>query len=346
MTTAAEPTAPADDRRPARRPGWRPVRAQGGGRASSPYADGAGFALMIVAALVFGSLASGFALSVANTVLYTVLLTLGLNLVVGYTGQLDFGHAAFFGIGGYVAAKLMLGTPGIDFLLVLLVSAGAGMAASALIGLPVFRFRGHFLALVTLAFGEIVHTLGLNLEWTGGANGLPGIPPAQILGFEFSDNVSLYWLGLVLVTIAGAVVFFLVTRRPGRAMMAVRDDELAARASGIRPFWYKQLAFTVAGGMAGVAGAYFAAFFAFVGPDSFNLELSILLVEMVFLGGLGSISGSVLGAAVFVVAQTLLITQVPAIAGHQNLVVGAAVLAFIIARPQGIAGQRFVGRRT
>jgi branched-chain amino acid transport system permease protein len=259
---------------------------------------------------------------------------------------LDFGHAAFFGIGAYVAAKVMIERPELEFGLVCVVSAAAALIAALLVGCTVFRLQGHFLALATLGVGEIVHTLATKMKWTGGANGLPGIPVAVAFGVELNTTRELYWLGLALVGAAWALATFLTIRRPGRAMMSIRDDELAARSSGITPFWWKQLAFGTAAGMAGVAGAYFAAVFAFVGPDSFDLEASILLVEMVLLGGLGSHAGSLLGATVFVAGQTLLVTNVPSLGGRQALVIGVAVLLFVVWRPQGIMGRPFVRSRS
>lgn len=303
----------------------------------------------VVAVLVIAFLLSfalnGFALSVANTALYYVMLAIGLNLVIGMTGQLDFGHAGFFAVAAYLSAKLMLGSPDMNFLVVMAIAIAAAGGLSAVLGLPIFRFRGDYLALVSLAFAEIIHSLAVNLSWTNGANGLPGIPPAVLFGKTFTDPIDLYRLGLLLVAIMAIGVLVFMRSRPGRALLAIREDELAAQAVGIRLLRYKLVAFVLAGAMAGVAGAYFSAQLGFVGPESFGVDQTIIIALMVFLGGLGSVFGSILGATLYVSIQAVLINYVSALSGHVDLVMGAIMLAFILLRPQGIAGVPFVRRR-
>lgn len=282
----------------------------------------------------------------ASTLIYFAILCIGLNIVLGLAGQLDFGHAAFFAVGAYTAAKVMIAHPHLNFLAVTLIAAGAAGGTSLILGFPVFRFRGDFVALITVAIAEIAATLDNNIAWIGGANGLVSVPVPTMFGYQFSSQTAMLWLGIIFLT-ATIIVARVTSRiRFGRALMAIREDELAARSVGIRPLRYKIAAFTVAGLLAGVAGAYFAGLLGFVGPTSFNINQSFILAEAVILGGLGSILGSVLGAAVLVGIENLLVLYLPQVSGHEDLIIGVLVLAIILLRPQGMLGSAFVRRTT
>jgi branched-chain amino acid transport system permease protein len=302
--------------------------------------------VVVIAGVVVGLTVTSFWAEFTDTIVYFAILCMGLNIVMGFAGQLDFGHAAFFAIGAYAAAKLMTAHPGADFVLVLIVGAAVAGVAALLLGFPVFRVQGDFVALITVALAEIVYALATNINWIGASNGINSIPVPHILGVKLGNYYDLLWLGLVLFGLTAAFTLGLSKVRFGRALVALREDELAARCSGIRTLRYKIGAYAIAGALAGIAGAYFAGLLSFVGPDSFNINQSFVLGEAVILGGLGSVLGSVIGAGVLVGIETLLVDYVPQVSGHEDLILGIIVLVIILVRPQGILGRPFLRRRT
>ena len=306
----------------------------------------AAIAAGVLLALIYNALGDGYAVQLADTIAYYAMLTIGLNLVMGYTGQFDFGHTTFVAVGAYIAGLLMLNAPGLDYLVVMVVACVAAALVAAVLAVPVFRFRGDYLALVTFGFALIAQSVALNLDVTGGPNGLPGIPVAHLLGVELEGNRPYYFLGIALTAGCALVVWLLMRLRSGRAILSVREDELAASTLGVDPWHYKVLAFVLAGAFAGVAGAYAAGLYSFVGPEQFGLDQAFLLAEMVLVGGLGSISGSIAGAVVFVALQSVLIVHMPVLAGRQDFVIGVLMLVLILRRPQGLFGKPFVRRRT
>ena len=303
------------------------------------------FGVLVAVGIVVALSGSGFWSEFADTMIYYAILTIGLNFVLGLAGELNFGHAAFFAVGAYAAAKMMTAHPGADFLFVLVVAGAAAGAAALLLGFPVFRMRRTFVALITVALAEIVAVLVTNVQWVGAPEGISPIPSAHVLGITLESYTGLLWFGLVLFVIVVAISLALSRVRFGRALTAIREDELAARCSGIRPLRYKIAAYVVAGVLAGFAGAYFATLFGFVGPASFNITASFVIGEAVILGGLGSFLGSVLGAGVLVGIDYLLVDYVPQVAGHEDLILGVLVVAIILVRPQGILGKPFVRKR-
>jgi branched-chain amino acid transport system permease protein len=318
---------------------WRGVR-----RMSKSEEPWLGVVLLVgVATALSGSL---YWAELADTLVYFAILAVGLNIVLGLAGLLDFGHVAYFAVGAYAAAKIMTAHPGLDFITVVLASVGVAGGVALVVGFPVFRLRGDFVGLMTVAFAYIVSTLATNIGWLGAANGVVAIPVPHVLGVQLTNDTDMLWLGLVLLAITLVIGCGIIRMRFGRALIALREDELAARCVGIRPLRYKVASFTIAGGLAGIAGAYFAGLFGYVGPTSFDVTQSFLVAEIVILGGLGSMLGSVLGAAVFVGIESVLVTYVPQISGHQDLIVGLLVLAIILLRPQGLVGKPFMRKRT
>ncbi|MFN8761925.1 MAG: ABC transporter permease subunit [Burkholderiales bacterium] len=255
-----------------------------------------------------------------------ILLALGLNIVIGFAGLLDLGYIAFYAVGAYMYALLasshltdnfevlaQLFPDGFHSSIWLVIPLGAGLAALAgvLLGFPVLRLRGDYLAIVTLGFGEIIRIFMLNLNApvniTNGPQGIYMIDSVKILGFDLGRSheifglqiPSLYWyyylfLGLVILSILFCIR--LQNSRIGRAWMALREDEIAAKAMGINTRNIKLLAFAMGATFGGVAGAMFAAFQGFISPESFSLHESIIVLAMVVLGGMGHIPGVVLGA--------------------------------------------------
>ncbi|MBI3333477.1 MAG: branched-chain amino acid ABC transporter permease [Candidatus Omnitrophica bacterium] len=263
------------------------------------------------------------------------LLALGLNLIVGFAGLLHLGYAAFFAIGAYTYALLNL-RAGCPFWLGLPVSMATAGVAGVLLGLPAVRVRGDYLAIVTLGFGEIVRIVVTNLEpWTGGPNGLLGIAHPSIGSFRFGvDSRPYYWLILLLVEGTAWACARLRRSRIGLAWVALREDELAARCLGVDTTRLKLIALGLGGGIAGVAGCFFAAKQGTVTPDSFDFILSVMILAMVILGGLGSVRGAILGAAVLTIVPELL----QGFSSYRMLLFGALMVVLMQARPQGLLG--------
>jgi branched-chain amino acid transport system permease protein len=263
-----------------------------------------------------------------------IILAVSLNLIVGYAGQVSLGHAAFFGIGAYASALTALQWHfpfPLAALGAMLAAGGCGFA----LGLPTLRLKEDYLAIVTLGFGVIVELVFLNLEVTGGPDGLPGIPSPTLLGLSFRPQ-ALY---LALVALALALVlgftYRLVNSYHGRALRAIRDHEVTAQVMGINTSAYKIMIFTLAAAVAGLAGSLYAHYITFINPESFGLHTSILILCMVVLGGMGSIAGSVLGAVILAALPEAL----RGFHDYQDLVYGALLVTLLIWRPQGILGR-------
>jgi branched-chain amino acid transport system permease protein len=263
-----------------------------------------------------------------------IILSVSLNLIIGYAGQVSLGHAAFYGIGAYTSALVALNWhfPYPAAALSAMLMAGAcGLA----LGLPTLRLKEDYLAIVTLGFGVIMDLVFLNLDITGGPDGLPGIPTPHFFGINFQTP----WHYLVLVGVAVAFVLILsqrlVNSYHGRALRAIRDHEITAQVMGINTPAYKVFIFTLAAGLAGLAGSLYAHYITFINPESFGLHTSILILAMVVLGGMGSIGGSVLGA----VLLTLLPELLREARGYQDLIYGGLLVALLILRPEGILGR-------
>jgi branched-chain amino acid transport system permease protein len=313
-------------------------------------------------------LTGGYLISVTYSIELYVMLAIGLNIVVGFTGLLDLGYVAFFAVGAYVYgifASPQLAdvthttlyflvpagtTPGIHISMWVLLPIAGLVAAlfGALIGIPTLRLRGDYLAIVTLGFGEITRIFANNLDTpvniTNGPSGVTSIDPIWIGSYSFGDPnhylgpfrftpfLNYYYLVFVLILITVFFVNRLATSRVGRAWGAIREDETAAEVAGINTRNLKLLAYASGGFFGGVAGAVFAAGQHIIAPESFQLFVSILVLCMVVAGGMGSIPGSILGAVV-VGAVYFLTSQFQYLS---ILVFGILLVLLIILRPQGI----------
>jgi branched-chain amino acid transport system permease protein len=274
-----------------------------------------------------------YTMRLVNIIGINCLLALGLNLVIGVAGQLDAGQAGFFAIGAYTAGILGV-TFGIPFWITLLLAAIASGTMALAIG-PVLRLRGVFLAVATLAFGEIVRIVISNwIPVTRGPNGIPGIPPPLLAGFAFDTDQRYYYLVLAWVLIAYAVVTRMADSRIGRAMKAVRDNQDAAELMGVHALRYKIMAFAVAGAFAGIAGALLAHLQTYISPENFTFLTSVDIIFMVVLGGLGSAPGSVVGAFVVTVAPEWL----RFLKDFRIIVYTLIILSVLIFAPGGLYG--------
>jgi len=272
-------------------------------------------------------------LQVTGLGLIYAVLALGLQLLVGSAGQLSIGHAAFYGTGAYTSAILAmkLGVP------VEAAFLGSGVVA-ALLGLtlvPILRLRGNELAVATLGFGVIVHAVMLNEEWlTEGPFGIMKIPPFRLGPLVFDTEFRFYYVALAVV--AGTYVAFrrLTRSRFGRALEAIRQNEEAARTSGINPLVYKSKVFVIAAFTAGLAGALFAHLNRYLNPNDFTLAESINILVMVVVGGLRRLEGAVAGALIIVFASEYL----RAFKEYRMILFGALVVLFVALGAEGLPG--------
>lgn len=264
------------------------------------------FPLSTLLILVLPFLLNRYQTEVLTLALIYVTLAIGLNFIVGLSGLLALGFIAFYAIGAYTYALLNT-VWGVNFFLALPLGLMTGAIAGFLVGLPVLRLRGDYLAIVTLGFGEIVRIVLNNWDsLTAGPNGIMGIARPSLFGFKLGTPSGYYYLALVLATITYFVQTRLVHSRIGRAWEAVREDELAAAHSGVPVVKMKLLAMTLGGAFAGAAGTLFAARLTHVSPESFTFLESVLILCMVVLGGMGSVSGVALGAIGLIIVPELL----------------------------------------
>lgn len=271
-----------------------------------------------------------------------IILTLSLNLIVGYTGLPALGHAAFFCIGAYTSSLLALNI-GLSPWIGLLIGACIAALSGIIIGYPAVRLKGDYLALATFGLGVIVYSIAKNwVSLTRGPMGLPGIPGFSVFGFQLSD----IWSYLILVSVFVIITVFVINRivnSPfGRILRSIREDEIASEALGKNTNKYKLLVFIIGAFFAGIAGSLYAHYITFIDPSSFTVMESITILLMVIFGGMGSISGSIAGAVILVVLPELLrFLGMPSsiAAPMRQMIYGLLLVILMIKRPQGIMGE-------
>lgn len=296
---------------------------------------------------------------VLNLTGISIILAVSLNLITGFTGQFSIGHAGFMAVGAYSSVFMtvyysqpveqfltsVLGASlahAIVFIGVIIFGALVAALAGLLVGIPSLRLRGDYLAIVTLGFAEIIRIIILNIDRVGGATGFRG----AVAPWEGRPIIPLYadfaWIGgFAVITIV--VVYNIVNSDIGRALISIREDELAAEAMGINTTRYKVLAFVISSAFAGIAGALFGHFRQFLHTNDFQFIKSIEIIIMIVLGGMGSITGSVLGAVVITILPELL-RKLPGDLYSYRLVIYSALLILImLTRPQGVMGSREFG---
>ena len=304
-------------------------------------AIGIGIFIVVIAATLAAP--NTYYLFILGMIGVTTLVSVGLNILAGLSGQISIGHAGFFAIGAYTGSLLMLRGQwhfGLALAMAVVTAAGTGAAVAA----PALRVSGPYLAMVTIAFGIIVERI--LIEWvglTGGFGGLTAIPKPTLLGLQpaLRDSVLL----VLIVAFLAVLAFALLKQHPwGRAFQAVRDDAIAAAAVGLNPLYVRVMAFAVSAALTGVAGIFFAAIVGFVSPDSFTFHRSILFLLAVILGGLGIAEGAFIGAIVLVILPEFLHD----LAEYQLLVFGALLLLTLRLAPNGVMSlfKRWLGHRT
>lgn len=274
---------------------------------------------------------SKYILHIVITIGIYGVLILGLEIVLGQTGLFSLGHAAFFGVGAYTSA-LMVTLLGLPFWISLVIAMVFTGLSGVLLGFPVLRLRGDYLAIATLGFGEIFRLALVNWDSvTRGPMGLPAIPRPSILGQTFSKEMY-YYLVLILFIIALWSALKIFNSFLGRAFRAIKDDDDAAEFMGINVTKYKIIAFAIGGIYAGAAGSFYAHYITFISPDTFVYGDSATMLAMVFLGGAGTVLGPVIGAIVL----TVLPEAMRFMLEWRMLLVGLLMVLMMIFRPQGI----------
>jgi branched-chain amino acid transport system permease protein len=262
-------------------------------------------------------------------------LALSMNLLLGYTGQLSLGHAGFFGIGAYASALLTLKLEW-PFLVGLAAAVALPGLAGWAIGRLALKLRGAYFVLVTISFAGVVHLVSVNwIELTNGPLGLPGIPPAEIAGFTFRTKTAVYYLVLAVALVAWIVCFRVVDSRVGRALVALRENEVLGESVGIDPTHYLVVATIISAAMAGAAGSLYVHYTRLVSPEVFLFSYTVTMVIMVVAGGKGTLTGPVVGAIIFTVLPEALreVTSWQ----WQMLLYGVILILTLFFLPDGIA---------
>ncbi len=294
-------------------------------------------ALIIALYLVLSTLIDSGAIDryyagIIKLIFINIILAVSLNLVTGILGQLVLGHAGFMSVGAYTAALFTLHsgmpTQGPASVLTLLVAIALGGLVAAVIGfvigVPALRLKGDYLAIITLGFGEIIRVILLNLPFAGGALGLRGIPGLTSFNAVFFISVLTVYF-----------IYAYLTSRHGRAVLSIREDEIAAEAAGINTTRYKIIAFVMAAFFAGVAGGLYAHHIGVIAPGKFDFNYSVEMLVMVVLGGMGSITGSVVAAIVL----TILPEALRAFADYRMLLYSVLLILMMLFRPGGLLGR-------
>ncbi len=263
-----------------------------------------------------------------------ITLSLSLNLINGFCGQFSLGHAGFWGVGAYSSAIFTvfhpLGLPApINMLVALVIGFLSSAMCGIVIGVPCLRLRGDYLAIATLGFGEILRIIIMNTELVGGPRGFINIP----------HWANIFWV----YAIATLVVLFMLRLKKsayGRAIIAIREDEIAAENMGVNLFYYKLFSFTVGAGLAGIAGALFAHTQQFLHPSNFTFTWSVVILVMVIFGGMGSISGSIIGAIFLTIIPEVLRFAGGTIAEWRMTIFPILLIVLMLARPEGVFGTR------
>jgi branched-chain amino acid transport system permease protein len=280
-----------------------------------------------------------------------IILALSLNLIIGFSGQVSLGHAAFYGIGAYISSLLVVNFSVPYGIALLSAAAGSGLFG-ILLGIPTLRLRDDYLAIVTLGFGLILVVVGLNIDYIGGTDGFMGIPSPVLFGIKFASKTRFLAISLFLVIVTILFMYRIKASRIGRALSAIRDDETVAQVMGINTTNYKVMVFGIGSAFAGIAGSLYSAYVHFIDPHTFGLSTSIVILCMVVLGGIGSIAGSIIGAAILTFLPELLRIVIKGIPGisdkfpdFQALAYGLLLVSIIIVRPQGLMGKSKTGRK-
>jgi branched-chain amino acid transport system permease protein len=274
----------------------------------------------------------GYIIQLLNIAILNAIVVLGLNFATGWTGQINFGQAAFYGLGAYTTA--ISTKAGIPWIATPLLSVAVVLIASLALGVPTLRLRTYYLAMTTIGFGEIVRLIIVHWEpVTGGTSGLRAIPGISVFGFGPQGQIQHYYVLIAALALATLIASRIRHSALGRAMIATKDSEIAAEQSGVDTIRTKLLAFMIGAVYAGLAGCLYASSIRFISPDSFSGVQAILLMTMLIVGGMGSIVGCVIGA----VALTILPEALRFLGQWYLVLYGIGVIAVIVLAPGGLA---------
>ena len=302
-------------------------------------------ALFVVAVLVFPFVADRYSLTLANQIAIATVGAIGLNILVGYTGQISLGQGGFMAIGAYTAGLLTLNL-GVHWALSTVAACFVAAGFGVLFGLPSLRLKGLYLAIATIAAQEIILWV-ITRDWLFGGREALVIPEPKLFGFYLRDDFVFYWVGAAAAALAALANLNLLRTRFGRAFVAVRDQDIAASAMGINVFTTKLTAFAVSSGMVGIAGALLAHYRGIVTWERFTIEVSILYLAMIIIGGLGSVSGSFMGAVLITLLPAFIADAGSAMSGVfpqidakipylQQGVFGLTIILFLVFEPRGL----------
>lgn len=293
------------------------------------------FGVLLIAVGTMPLWASNYVLQVAWNAMFYMLLAIGCNIIVGYCGLCDLGYAAKFAVGAYTSA-ILVKTFGWNFWLTLPVVVIFAMLAACIIGGPALRLRSDYLAIVTLGFGEIVRIVARNLQITGAASGISGIPRPYVFGVQLTKIWMWFYLFIILIVIFVIASNRIKNSRFGRALEYIREDEDAAEAMGVDVVKYKLWAFIMGTVFGAIAGAFYAMQMAAISPNSFQFLQSANILLAVVLGGMGKVPGVMAGAAFFAVFPEIF----RGIGEYRMLIFGVALVIVMIFRPQGLWPER------
>ncbi|MGH7383978.1 MAG: branched-chain amino acid ABC transporter permease [Candidatus Rokuibacteriota bacterium] len=290
------------------------------------------FALVVAAVALFPLTAGNYPVKLLQEILIWGIFAMSLDLLMGYAGMVSFGHSAFFGIGGYVAALALAKSPGLMSALVV-PALGAGLAA-LVIGFFSIRVSGVYFIMLTLAFSQMFHAYTFQVSWLGAEDGIVGIPRPTVPGLDLTSLTSFHGYLLVVVVLVALVLWRLVRSPFGHVLRGIHENEARMEAVGYAVDRYKLLAFVIAGVIAGLAGSLYAQFNGFITPDAFFWTTSGEALLMVIIGGTGTLGGAVLGAAAFILLQSMVSTYTE----RWMLILGVTFILFVLFAPGGIVG--------
>ena len=271
---------------------------------------------------------------------------LGMMLLIGFTGQISLGHAAFMAVGAYTEA--LLAAKGVPFVVSISAAALLSALVGIVIGLPALRLKGIYLAIATISFGFIVEEIVTRWDSVTGGNSGKTLKAIDLFGLQINDDIRLYYLCLAILAIVMLGIVNLMRSPTGRAFVAIRDSEVSAQSMGINLAYYKTVSFAISAALAGIAGALYAHKISFISPEQFGLLQSIELATIVFIGGLGSFHGAVFGAAFIIflpevigLSKGFLPESIAGQPGIKPTIFGLILIGFLLFEPLGIYGRWF-----
>lgn len=289
--------------------------------------------LLILAAIIAYMLQERYLALILCFICINSIAVTGLDLLFGYTGQVSFGHAAYYAIGAYTSTLLSL--KGIPVIITIILGALLAMVFGIIIAFPASKLVKHFLSLLTIAFGQMVYMfISVTDKLTNGFSGIIGIPNLNIFGYTFTSNQSYFFLFLFTLVLVLIGKTRLINSRIGRAFIAIRENPHAAAGMGINVRYYKIMAFAISAFLTGIAGAFYAHLVGFISPDSFTNAQSNLFMTMLLFGGIASLAGPAVGSAILVIITELMQSFV----SYQMLIYALFILAVLFYLPNGVVG--------